>query len=271
MHLSSPAKSSCYPHGMAGETPTPEAPAPVEAPAVVAPAVEAPPVVAPEAAPAEIAPEPAPAADPAATEEKPAEPGASEAKLAEAAEKPAEPPKTAEVKADAEKPAEPQPTAYEFKLPEGITPAEEQMNAFQGVLGKIPGITQERGQELLDLHAASLQAMQAQMEQRQRDVFAETRAGWVKQFQKQAGNRRDTILSAAKSAITGTLTDAKERAEFMNVVDFTGMGDHPAFINMMAKIEKRLSERSAPAKGLPTNGAKSGAPWDKRYGSTPAR
>ena len=105
------------------------------------------------------------------------------------------------------------------------------------------------------------------MAQRQQDVFVETRRGWVQQFDKGAGNRRDTILNDAKFAITSTITDAKERAALWQVLgDVTGAGDHPAVVNLLGKIGARLRERNAPPSPIPNNAAKSANPADRRYG-----
>lgn len=220
---------------IADAAPVVEAPAVVEAPSVAAePVVEAEPVadVAPVSA-IESAPEP----------------------VVEAA--PIEPEVAAEPVA---------PVYTDFSLPEGLSAAPEQVEAFTGVLGKY-GLTQEAGQELMNLHATALKQAADAMAQRQQDVFVETRRGWVQQFDKGAGNRRDTILNDAKFAITSTITDAKERAALWQVLgDVTGAGDHPAVVNLLGKIGARLRERNAPPSPIPNNAAKSANPADRRYG-----
>lgn len=260
---------------MAGEPIAPQvvpaAPAAVEAPLVTAaPIAAAPEPVAEVAAPVVEAvveaPEPV-VAEPAAPEAEPVE-AAPEEKVAEPAAEPAP------VEA---KPAEAQPEAaplvvapvYEdFKLPEGLQAAPEQISSFHEVLGK-HGLSQEAGQELMDLHASALQSAHEAMQQQQRDVFSETRQQWVKDFDKQAGNRRDTILNDAKFAIHNLVKDTKERAALHDVLAFTGAGDHPAVVNLLAKAGKKLREGVAPPPSLPNNGAKSGRPEDRRYGAPP--
>lgn len=245
---------------------------PVEgAPASVDPAAaiaEVAPAVAAEAAPivAEPVVEAVPAAEPVV--ETPAEPVAEPAVESET---PAEP--VVEAAPDAEKPlveAEAPPAiVYEpFKLPDGIVAAPEQTEAFTGVLNEY-GLTQEAGQKLMDLHATSLKEYADSVAQHQQDVFAETRAGWVKDFDKQAGNRRDTILNDAKWLINDTLKDTDERKALWNAFAITGAGDHPAVIMALAKVAKRLKERAAPPQGLPAR-AQAANPADRRYGGTPA-
>ena len=202
--------------------------------------------------------EPAPAAEAApAVEAKPAE------------EKPAEAAKPDAAPAEGEGvQAAPAPAYQDFTLPEGLQAAPEQMTAFTGVLGKY-GLTQEAGQELMDLHAETLRQMQTQMEQRQQDVFAETRRGWVAEFEKGAGNRRDTILNDAKFTISEVIKDPKERAELWNVFAFTGAGDHPAVINALAKVAKKLRERTAPASPVPQTPERGANQADRSYRGRP--
>lgn len=239
------------------------------APAVTAPEV---PVVAPVVA----APVVAEAAAPAPAEvvvakapDTPVEaPAADAAPVAPAAEapqtdKPAEPAEAAPAAEDAKPIA---PIYTEFKMPEGLKADTAVITAYTNVLGK-HNISQEAGQELIDFHANAMKQAVEQMGQQQQDIFAETRRGWIKDFDKQAGNRRDTILNDAKFAVAEVVKDKKDREAFWSVLNFTGAGDHPAVINAWAKVGKRLREREAPPPGLPNNGAKGGRPEDRRYAS----
>lgn len=218
----------------------------------VAGAAEAAPVIEAEAAPApaEVA---APEPEAAAPAEAPAEGAAAEA----APEAGAAEGEDAEVKA---------PAYTDFKIPEGIAAEPAVMSAYANILGKY-GLTQEAGQELLDFHATSVKQAQTAMDQRQRDIFADTRAGWVSDFQKQFGNKADTVANDAKWAITELVKDQKQREALWNVLAFTGAGDHPAVVSAFASAAKRLRERSAPTPPLPGNGDKGGTAADRRYGN----
>lgn len=232
--------------------------APVEA-VVQAPAAAE---VAPEAAAAPIVETPA---EPVA--EAPAEPKPAEAPVAEVA-KPVEPAKAPEaakpeVAVEAEAPVAP---VYEaFKLPEGLQVAPEQLETFTALLGENK-LTQEAGQKFMDMHGEVLKKFSADMAQRQLDVFDETRAGWRKDFDKSAGNRRDTVLNDAKWAIEQIVPDETARKDLWNVLAFTGVGDHPAMINALAATAKKLRERAAPPRGVPPKGPPQRAA-DKRYGA----
>ena len=158
------------------------------------------------------------------------------------------------------------PEKYEFKLPEGFKAAPEQIAAFTDLLGSVDVRTQEGAQALMDLHTKALKDYAEATAQRQQDVFAETRAKWVKDFDKQAGNRRDTILNDAKWTIGEVFKDAKDRQAFNDFLSFTGAGDHPLMINALAKVAKRLRERTAPPQGVPMRGEPTD-PATKRYGA----
>lgn len=143
--------------------------------------------------------------------------------------------------------------------------APEQNSAFANLLGKY-NLTQEAGQELMDFGGSIIKQTQERMVQTQQDVFADTRRNFVKDFEKFAGNRRDTMLNDAKFAITELVKDKAQRTELWSVLSFTGAGDHKAVISAFANAGKRLRERNAPGPSLPQNGAKSGSPADRRYG-----
>ena len=239
--------------------PTTDIVAPVDAaPIVAAPAVTA------EAAPApvvEAAPEAAVVAEPAPSEAAP-EPVVGS--LVEGA------PEAAAVEPEAAKPAEaevapePAPTYEAFKLPEGFTVPEDRMGAFTELAGK-QRLSQEDAQSFLDLHAETMKTVQAAMDQRQRDVFDQTRAGWRDQFAKEAGNRRDTMLQDAKWAISELEPDEAKRKEVWSALSFSGMGDHPAIIRLLSNAAGKMRERTAPATPLaPERGAIN--PADRRYG-----
>lgn len=238
------------------ETPAPATPsvepAPAATPAAASSAVE------PVAAPAPEAPAPA-----APTAEKPAEPAPSLLG--------AEPPAT-------EAPVV-EPAAYEFTLPEGFKADPERMAAFTGLLGehKLPP---EAGQKLFDLYMADRQALQEQMAAHQQEVFAETRKGWVADFENdpQMGlNRRDQTLNQARTAIRQLLTDKngqvneKHLQEAWQVLGFTGAGDHPAIIRLFANAHQRLNERAAPPPSLGAPPRRNGAsdPASRRYANMP--
>ncbi len=161
-------------------------------------------------------------------------------------------------------PPKPEAPRYEFKMPEGVVADAPVMSAYTNILGKY-NMPPEAGQELLDFHANQMTVYAERVAQSQQDQFSETRRGWVKEFEKMAGNRRDTMLNDAKWAVMQFGGDKKQVAELWNVLNFTGAGDHPAVIRAFANIAKASRERSAPQHGNPAVSAPTD-PATRRYG-----
>ncbi len=85
-------------------------------------------------------------------------------------------------------------------------------------------------------------------------------------FAKSAGNRQTTLLQDAKWAVSELVPDPKARAEVWSVLSFSGIGDHKAIINLLAKAAGKMRERPAPTDGLtPSRNGQSKA--DQRYGA----
>jgi hypothetical protein len=223
-------------------------PAPVDAPAALDATIEAPVVIEPADEPVVETPIEAPA----------------ESVIEGAAELPVE--EVAGEGEQAEAPADDTPTfpSYEdWTLPEGLTMQPEQTEAYNELIGRF-GLDQEKGQEMIAFGGEILKQAQERMAEQQVEVFNQTRQGWVKDFEKQAGNQRNTILNDAKSAIKDAVPDEKARADVWNVLAYTGAGDNPAIINMLAALGKRNRERGAPGPSLTATGTQN--PADKRYG-----
>lgn len=156
------------------------------------------------------------------------------------------------------------PAYADFKLPEGMASVPEQISAYTNILGKYK-MPQEAGQELLDFHASQVKQAINQVEQRQQDVFDNTRRDWVKRTGKEFGNRRDTVIEDAKWAVSQFGGDKKQVQELWDVLAFTGAGDHPAVIRAFGNAARKMRERGAPQHGVPQNSAPSD-PVSRRYG-----
>jgi hypothetical protein len=198
--------------------------------------------------------------------ETPAEPVAVEEPVVETpaepvVETPSETP-TEEPAAEVEAQAPEAPTYEEWKVPDGLTMDAEHIESFNSVIGKY-GLSQEAGQELMEFGGILIKQAHEQMAQQQQEAFNSTRQNWVKEFERQAGNQRNTILNDARSVIKDAIPDDKARADLWEVLAYTGAGDHPAVINMLASIGKRSREGKAPGPSIASN--ISGNPADRRY------
>lgn len=232
-----PAAPAAAPAAPAAAAAPPAAPAAAQAPAPAAAPEPAAPAAAPAVKPADAAP--ALLAEPAKPAEAPAEAPPAEAP----AEKPAETP-------PAEKPAEALPGAvvpplvYEkFTVPEGVTLDEEKVAAFTGILGEAQ-VPQEVGQKLVDLHLAAIEKVATSMQQKQHDVFGETRKSWVETVRgdrELGGNRLETTLQQGRSVVARFGGSPTQVAELKAALTFTGAGDHPAVVRLLSNIGAALA------------------------------
>ena len=197
------------------------------------------------------------AAEPAAPVADPAAPVSSETP-ATAEPAPAEP--------AAPEPAKPVAPVYtEFKLPETIKADAATMSAYTNVLGKY-NIPQEAGQELIDFHANAMKQHADALARNQIDVFEKTKSNWMKSAQKEFGNRFDTSVNDGKAIIAQFGGTKQQQAELRSVLGYSGTGNHPAVIRLLANMAKKLNEPSAPANGLPSRGRQE-SPAERRYGN----
>ncbi len=275
-----------------GNTPAPQvqtsAPAPVAAPAApaVAETVSSTPAPAAPAAPEAVkTPEAAPpaatllGAEPPKTET----PAPAETPPAEAA-KPAEVKSDAPVEADkapeqkkeeAAQSAEPAPlpTYESFKLPDGVTADEKGLGEFTGILAEIElakgdhAKMQEAGQKLVDRHIAEVQSAL----QRQSDFFVEAftkqKSEWktaTENDQEIGGNRLNTSLGAANEFIRTHGGSAEQQQEFRDLMEKSGIGNHPAMIRMLAKANVAMREGKPLPAFKPESAPKSKI--ERRYG-----
>lgn len=176
---------------------------------------------------------------------------------------------TPEVKAGEEAPASLQttptePLKYEpWTLPENVSLAEDQTSALNNIFTK-GNISPELGQEIVTYGAGLIQKAQEALVQQQHDVFAKSRAAQRQEFEKQAGNKRETIVNDAKAGLAAAVPNAKARAALLDVLGATGAGDNTHIIHAFANIGRQARERSAPGPSLSTPKPKSAA--ERRYG-----
>lgn len=257
------------------------APAPEPAPAPQPdPAPQPEPAPQPDSAPAaEAAPERTPSLletaeapgqkenEAAAAGDKPAEPPkeGDQPKDAKAEEKPEEPakegdqPKPEEAKAE-EKAAEPpalEPVEYEYTVPEQIVMDDARRGQFKEALDGFRADPKAGAQKLLDMHTEALVAHDKAVRQQQWDVFNETKKGWRDQVLADemiggAGHRTAmTAIATARNAFVsdhpfGSKEYKADVAEFVNALDSTGAGDHPAILKFIYRVARRMNEPAAP-------------------------
>lgn len=235
--------------------------APVAAPLTEAPAANLPVVAEPAVAPAVV--EAAPSAPAISAEPHPSEIPTLLERLGKDAPAVAEAPKPLAVVAEALPLAEHAPDYKfdNFRLPEPLRstqPAE--LAELTGLLAPIRAPV-EVGQQLLDLHAAKMQAYAEHLTREQIRVFNGTVRGWEAEAmadpqiggagfqtaQSAIARMRDMLVS---SAPYGSDQRAADMAAFETFLRVTGAGSHPAFLRLLHNAARYFDE---PQLNMPAN------------------
>ena len=155
-----------------------------------------------------------------------------------------------------EKPAVPE--KYEFKLPEGIQVDTEALTAFEPIAKEL-GLSQEAAQKLVDLQVAaaarSVEAQKAQAAQWFNDVKAD----------KDLGGQNFT--TTAKNTVAAM--DRFGDQALKDLLNTTGLGNHPAFVRWASKVGAAMAEDAVHPADLPAAPRKSTA--EVMYDKTPSK
>jgi len=166
----------------------------------------------------------------------------------------------------------PLPTYDDLTLPEGME--RENIGEFTSVLGEFEKSTKadhaevnKLGQALLERHVAEVKKVAQVIIEEQHKAFETKKSEWLDSFVKDpeiGGNRQETTANKAREFIAthgGTSEQQKEIRELMNT---TGLGNHPAVIRLLANAMKGNEEgKPLPAtRPVPTQKSKVQA----RYG-----
>lgn len=144
---------------------------------------------------------------------------------------------------------------YDFKMPEGVEPDEKSLAEFTKFAKELK-LSPESAQKLVDLRSAAVVAAKEQ--------HTATVKGWadeVKADKELGGDKLQETLAVAKKAIDLGPPELKE------LLETSGMGNHPAVVKWAHAVGKALSEdairsgNTAPAQERSTASV--------LYGSTP--
>jgi hypothetical protein len=143
---------------------------------------------------------------------------------------------------DAPKAPEGAPEKYEaWTVPEGWS-IDETASTEAGSLFKEMGLSQTQGQKLVDFYSKHSKATN--------DHLSELVRTQNETWQNEAKNHPDLrgkldpggpVLTTISRALDG-LGNAQLKAEFQQAMDFTGAGNHPAFIRTFYALAQRLAE-----------------------------
>jgi len=137
---------------------------------------------------------------------------------------------------DGEEEYEGAPESYEdFEVPEGFNINPEALESFQE-FAKEWDLSQEHAQELVDFHAKEVKSM---MEDQQK-AWTETRETWVKD----ARNDEEFGGQAFNENMKHVATAVNEfgSPELRQVLNQTGLGDHPELVRFFYRVGKLAGE-----------------------------
>jgi hypothetical protein len=259
-----PAASAAAPNA---EAAIPPAPAVTEttAPTDAAPAVES---------------APAPENTDAAAE-KPSEPAKADTLLAgekKAEEKPADPDPEAKPEEKPADPAEgepaPLPNFEPFTLPEDVKFDSEKMGEFTKTLAEFEALTkapheemQKLGQQMVERHVAELKESMERYTESLTQAWEKQKNDWKESFLKDPEfvNRTDTVVNSAIDAISVYGGDTKQQQEFRDLMESSGVGNHPAMIRMLSNVMLAKAEPK-PLAAPQIGGAEKTSKIQKMYG-----
>lgn len=249
--VTTPAVASPEPASLPGAAP---APAPVSPAPSVPPAGE-PATAAPASSEAGAAAKP-PQPEPSLLEtlgKQPEKPKEGE-KPVEA--KPAEAAKPEEAKPpDAAKPAEPAAVEYKYTLPETLKMDDALKGEVHKAFDDFRANPSEGAQGLINLHAKAMADFATQLDQHNRQAFADYRKSMrdkVMADPELGGAGHQTAMGAV-ARMRDLFVPEKDRAEFDDMLRITGAGDHPAMLRLLHNAAKWFDEPAvAPPEARPT-------------------
>lgn len=143
------------------------------------------------------------------------------------------------------------PTYDEFQAPEGFTLDEALIGDFSKTLGEFERTTnadhaevQKFGQSLIDRHVAEVKTSIDRYTTSLMDAFEQQKSDWRQSFENDpeiGGNRKDTTVNAALEFIRTHGGNEEQRKEIHQIMDQTGIGNHPAMIRLLAQAARSSS------------------------------
>lgn len=153
-------------------------------------------------------------------------------------------------KAAEAKPADQKVKAEDIKItvPEGIKIDEAQLTAMKGILADATLTPEQRGQKLVDMHAAAIKAAAT-------EPYAEwdrTQAQWqkdVKADKELGGQNFEPMQAAIKKFITAV--GGKDTDKIREAFVFTGAGNNPEIIRLLYRAAQAVNEPGHVSAGKP--------------------
>ena len=140
------------------------------------------------------------------------------------------------------------PSYEQVSWPQDVPFEPSQVQAFKQLAGELK-LSAEQVQKLVDFEAQASQQKQAQLMDAQREQIRQ----WAEETKAQYGSGLETEITFALRA-----ADTFGGPELRNLLEETGLGNHPVIIRTLSGIGRAISEETCP-------GGKPSAPQDKTF------
>lgn len=145
------------------------------------------------------------------------------------------------------------PPKYEpFVTPDDIKLDDQRVGEFTNILSELEikgkadhTLIQEFGQKAVDFHIKEVRNILENRNKQQLADWEKTKTGWKDQFLADpeiGGNRFQTTIDSALTFLRTHGGTQEQQAEFRNLMETSGLGNHPAMIRLLAKAGAAMSE-----------------------------
>jgi len=178
-------------------------------------------------------------------------------------------PVKAEIKTPDGKSDEPAPPpVYDpFNLPEGVTLDKERSDKFTNILAELETtgkvnhtLVQQFGQKAVDFHLEEVKRVTEEIQDMYKKTWERQKTEWKDSFLKDlemGGNRFQTTIDSALTFIRTHGGTSEQQTEFRNLMEESGLGNHPAMIRLLANAGRAMAEGKPLAAQRPVPATKS--------------
>lgn len=165
-----------------------------------------------------------------------------------------------------DKPATP-PVYSAFTLPEGVSFDSERTTQFTSILGDLEltgkvdhALMQGAGQKLVDFHLNEVQRQVQDLSKQWTTQWEKTKNDWKESFLADpdiGGTKFQATVDSAVNFIKVHGGTPEQQTEFRNLMETSGLGNHPAMIRLLANAGRAYKEGQPLAAQTPVSPAKS--------------
>ncbi len=142
-----------------------------------------------------------------------------------------------------------EPVAYEYSVPETLKMDDVQKTEFTKALDAFRADPTKGAQAILDMGTKAMENYAQGLAQEQMRVWNDTRKGWREQVLQDpmiGGSGHPAAMSAIARMRDYFVSD-KDRQAFNEMLEVTGVGDHPQMLKFIYNVSRFFDEPAPPA------------------------